>query len=207
MQSNNVNFKIGKLFLEAYKGAEHEHLIKASQELLCALEDLEYHGSLRERNSRQLDIHFDEAVFEKLQTMKWTCSKKPCINNIKDRGRFKADFIVEPANMDRYRIIIEIEKANKKTIWIDFIKFWMFVEAGQAESAILLCPTNYAHTHSEWNLFNEACNVKKYLKQYAGVSKEKMNLIAIIGYEQRIKQGKSYKYWNSEEFNRLKKFA
>ncbi len=106
-----------------------------------------------------------------------------------------------------YRTVVEIEKANKKTIWFDFIKLWMFIESKQAKAGILLCPQNYAHTHGVWNLYEEACRYKRYLKRFAGVVDEKLSLIGIVGYRQMIYNGIKYKDWNDEEFNRVKKIA
>jgi hypothetical protein len=155
-------------------------------------------------------MHFDESVLNQFKTQQWIYSENPQVEMSalgEDWGNPKADFIVSPENMNKYRIVIEIEKANKKTIWFDFIKLWMFIESKQAEAGVLLCPVNYSHTHGTWNLFDEACRYKRYLGRFAEVAKEKLNLIAIVGYKQMIKKGLKYKLWDEKEFNTIKKSA
>lgn len=208
MHNNKIKFKIGEIVIETTEC--DKYLIKAAQKLFNLLKNFEYNGSLREKNSRQLDMHFDESILNKFKTLKWNYSVAPYVDMPalgEDWGNPKADFIISPTNINGYRIVIEIEKANKKTIWFDFIKLWMFIETKQAEAGVLLCPVNYSHTHGTWNLFDEACRYKRYLGRFAGVAKEKLNLIAIVGYKQMIKSGTKYTLWNEKEFNKIKKSA
>ncbi len=53
--------------------------------------------------------------------------------------------IISLTGLHGIKAVIEIEKGNKKTIWFDFIKMWMFIEAKKADFGVLICPVNYAH--------------------------------------------------------------
>ena len=80
----------------------------------------------------------------------------------------------------------------------------MFIESGQASAGVILCPQNYAHKLGVWKLFDEACRYKKYLLQFAGVTKEKLGFITLLGYEQRIVIDGKSRPWCAEEFKRIK---
>ncbi len=204
MKNKEIKFKIGRIDIETTEC--RRGVAKATQEISDILKHLEYYGTLREKNSRQLDIHFDEAVLIILKSRNWLCEKKPLVDMSsfgENWGNLEADFITMPTR--GCRAVVEIEKANKKTMWFDFIKLWMFIESKQAKAGILICPQNYAHTHGVWNLYEEACRYKRYLKRFAGVKDEKVNQIGIVGYQQMIYIGGKYTDWTDKEFNRVKK--
>ena len=206
MLKKTIKFKIGKI--EIADDNSNSLATKASKYLSELLKNLEYEGTLRKSNSNQLDILFDEVLLKKLKMHGWQCSENPIIDSYtleENWGNQRSDFITTPINMDNHCIVVEIEKANKKTIWFDFIKLWMFIEAKQAKAGILLCPMNYSHRHGIWNLFNEACNYKKYLGRFAGVPKEKLDLLSIIGYEQMIYIHNEFIVWDSTQFNKIKR--
>lgn len=206
MREKIITFRIGEIKIA--DDGSNSLAIKASKNLSELLKNLEYEGTLRKSNSNQLDIHFDEALLKKLKMQGWPYSENPKIDLSalgENWGNQRSDFITTPINMENHCIVVEIEKANKKTIWFDFIKLWMFIEAKQAKAGILLCPLNYSHKHGIWNLFDEACNYKKYLGRFAGVPEEKLDLISIIGYEQMIYMDNKFIVWNATQFNKIKR--
>lgn len=89
----------------------------------------------------------------KLSDNKWNLEKKPRLNMpdlCGDSGNPEADLIVSPNGLHGIKTVIEIEKGNKKAIWFDFIKNWIFIEAKKADVGVLICPVNYAHKHGVW---------------------------------------------------------
>ncbi len=202
-----IQFKVGKVEEDNISISLLSKTVKDLKEMLC---DLQYSGTLQNTNSRQLDIHFDGALFSELSKNNWTLEKTPKLNmpNFSEgKGNPEVDLIISSEKLGGKKIVVEIEKGNKKTIWLDFIKMWMFMKAKKADYGLLICPVNYAHKHGEWNLFKEAKNIKKYLERFADVPKNKLNQIGIVGYTQMIKDGRKYKYWNKEEFKKIKKIT
>ena len=205
VMQEKIIFKIGKISTEIVDC--NKQVVKATNKFVELLKNLDYDGTLRESNSRQLDIHFDEALLNKLLTCDWSYSESPSVDITaigKEWGKPKSDIIIYPKDLYNYPVVVEIEKANKKTMWFDFIKLWMFIEAKQAKVGILLCPFNYSHRHGVWNLFEEACTYKRYLRRFAGVKKEKLSVVSIIGYQQMIYIDNKFQNWDKKQFNRLK---
>jgi len=186
-----------------------EELKNASESIIDILRTFKYGGETKASNSTQLDIYFDSALFDYFDSKGWNCKRNPIINsNVLGghSGAEKADAIFQSKESD-YAIVLEIEKANKKTLWFDFIKLWMYIETGQAHAGIIIVPLNYAHRHGVWNLFDEAVRCKYFLKRFANIPEEKLRLVGIIGYEQQIFRDGQYRNWNSDEFNLLKERA
>jgi hypothetical protein len=135
----NIQFKIGDVQYE--DNLSIPALTKVIKDLKDMLYDLHYSGTLRNNNSRQLDMDFDQVLFSKLSQNNWTLEKRPKLNLPdlgKDLGNPEADFIISSKRLDGKKIVVEIEKGNKKTIWFDFIKMWMFMEAKKADLGIAL---------------------------------------------------------------------
>ncbi len=200
-----IIFKIGRISTEIIDC--NNQIVTATNKFKQLLKNLRYSGTLRENNSRQLDIHFDEALFKKLRECGWSYSENPFIDIRtigNEWGKPKSDIIIRPKDLYNCPVVVEIEKANKKTIWFDFIKLWMFIEAKQAKAGILLCPLNYSHRHGVWNLFEEARSYKNYLRRFAGVKKEKLKVVSIIGYQQMICIDNKFQNWDNNQYNRLK---
>lgn len=202
----NVHFPVGATEIAARGciATVHEY----ASTVVTALNRLRYGGTTRESNSRQLDIRFDVHLLASLSRHGCQCQATPALDGGQLEGTWGnevADAIVQCG--DASPVVIEIEKANKKTMWFDFIKLWMFIDTGQANVGLLLCPTNYAHRHGVWDLFDQAQRYKQFLARFARVPKSRMNRIGIIGYEQQIRRGRRYVLWNREEFRRVKSLA
>jgi hypothetical protein len=56
-------------------------------------------------------------------------------------------------------IVVEIEKANEEKVLRDVVKMLLFLDAGQAELAALICPRNYVHSGGAWRVFDTARQV------------------------------------------------
>lgn len=202
-----AQFRIGKI--ETNVDGCVEELEEFSEQFKKELESFEYFGQTRSTNSTQLDIHFDNTLLDLLDSKGWHCIRNPRIktNGLAGHsGAEEADAILQLEKMGD-RFVLEIEKSKKETIWFDFIKLWMFIESGQAKCGIIVAPFNYAHKLGIWNLFDEASRYKFFLQRFAGVPSEKMALISIVGYEQRIFRDGEYRYWDKSEFIALKKGA
>ena len=195
-----VMFSIGKVV----KDSNTSHL---SDRLATVLPGVRYCGSIVKANSNQLNLDFDEQLCAALEKKGWQCERKPRVDVAalgRDSGSQEADAIITHNFSRQQKAVLEIEKSNKKTLWFDFIKLWMFIESGQASQGIVLCPLNYAHKLGEWNLYQEATCIKRYLGRFAGVSKEKLDLITVVGFEQLIVNDKKAKHWNAKQFMRVK---
>jgi hypothetical protein len=202
----SVKFIVGKVVKDTV--GCRPTVSRLADRLASSLQNFNYHGSVGQTNSKQLNIDFDKPFFTVLETKGWHCERDPMVDMEslgEDWGSPKADAILTHESKKGQRIVLEIEKSNKKTLWFDFIKLLMFIESGHASAGVILCPLNYAHKLGVWNLFEEARRYKKYLLRFAGVAKEKLGLIVLLGYEQRIvsDDGKS-KLWDAEESKRIK---
>lgn len=122
----NIQFKIGDVQYE--NNLSIPALAKAIEDLKDMLYNLHYSGTLKNNNSRQLDMNFDQVLFGKLSQNNWTLEQSPKLK-MPDLGNPEADFIISSKRLDGKKIVVEIEKGNKKTIWFDFIKMWVFMEA------------------------------------------------------------------------------
>ncbi len=147
----NVRFEVGSVTVET----EDRASVVASygEEMAAVLKGMQYPGTVGRRNSFQLDIAFDEELLTRLGERSWKVDPNPSVDMValgENWGGQKADAIVQFRDLGA--AAVEIEKSNKKTIWFDFMKLWMFVESGQASCGMIVCPTNYAHRHGVWNL-------------------------------------------------------
>ena len=84
------------------------------------------------------------------------------------------------------RILLEVEKTNKKTIWFDLIKMIMLIRSHAAEFGLLVVPRNYCHSLDTWDLYKEAKFYRYCLSHFAGVSEDWLLKIAIVGYTQQV---------------------
>jgi hypothetical protein len=84
------------------------------------------------------------------------------------------------------RVAIEIEKANEKTIWIDYMKILKVLRDKIADFGVLIVPRNYPHSRGVWKLFDRAREYRSYLLECAGVDVNLFAKIAIIGYTQSV---------------------
>jgi hypothetical protein len=179
----------------------------AAEELAALLRGLPYEGTLRETNSTQLDIGFENSLEVRLRESEWSLEVEPVLNvsRLPERTEgAKADFIIWKTKNPR--LVLEVEKANKKTLWFDFMKVWLFMATEQADCGLLVCPLNYAHKLGVWELFAEACRYKRLLTRVAGVPLERVSHVGIIGYEQRVHLDGDLRSWTRDTFKQIKGF-
>jgi hypothetical protein len=180
------------------------------QALSQVLNGLHYTGSTRASNSTQLDIHFEGPFVTSLKTGGWHVVEDPSPEwreADEHWGHPKADLLIHLGNSENQKAILEIEKANKKTVWFDFIKLWMFLESEDIGAGVLVCPSNYAHKSGVWNVFEDACRYKRLLARFAGVPREKLRAVGILGYMQLIERDGDYRRWDRREFEEAKRRA
>lgn len=200
-----VRFKVGKVVKDT--DGCNPIVSRLARVLADHLRNLHYSGTMRQTNSNQLDVDLDERLCAALEKRGWRCDKNPRIDMTalaEDWGRKKADAILTYDSNSQERVVIEIEKSNMKTIWFDFIKLWMFIEAGQGSVGLILCPVNYAHKLDVWDLYEEACRYKRYFHRFAGVPKEKLGLIGLVGFQQLIVVNGTTRLWDTRELKRVK---
>jgi hypothetical protein len=198
-----VVFRVGKV--ELCSTDCDTDLCKAMSQLLPIIETLTYSGKTRISNSHQLNIYFDDCLLEALKKAGWLVQSQPKLKSFGGNsvGQQTADALISHSSMGK-PIVLEIEKANKKTVWFDFIKLWLFIDNRQANSGIIICPFNYVHGHGIWNIFKEACEIKNYLKNVAHVPKMRLESIGIIGYEQMVNIRGKFSAWTDSEFEFIK---
>jgi hypothetical protein len=169
------------------------------------LEGLKFGGGLKNANSKQLDPFLDEAIETELSVQGWPFVSKPVFqrNGEVDLPGAAADLMFT-IPLTQTRVVVEIEKSNKKTIWFDFIKLWMFLGSAQADAAVLIVPNLYAHSHGEWNLYENARNYLGLLGDVAQVSPDRIAAIAIIGYSQEVWLDGIWLPWDSVACRRIK---
>ena len=202
-----ARFRVGKV--ETNLEGCPDNLKRVASSVSDVLKTLEYIGRTKKKNSKELSILFDSALFDRLDSLGWDCQRDPVVNSDVLEGHSgseRADAIVRENGTGCFAVM-EIEKANKKTLWFDFIKLWMYIESRQAEVGLLVVPFNYAHKSGEWHLFEEANRCKFFLRRFAEVAEGKLDLIGIIGYEQEIFRDNEFRLWDSREFNLLKSMA
>jgi len=62
----------------------------------------------------------------------------------------------------------------------------LFVEAGQADLAALVCPRNYAHADEVWKVFDTARQAVRAFIRVTQLPDSKVKRLALIGYTQEV---------------------
>ena len=188
----------------------NDAVCSALKALSQILEGLDYTGSTRVSNSTQLDIYFETPFLTRLKASGWHVVEHPSpqLRGADERwGNPRADLLIHFGDGEHQKVVLEIEKTNKKTVWFDFIKLWMFLESQDVGAGVLVCPSNYAHTIGVWSVFDEACRYRRLLARFARVPRDKLGAIGILGYTQFVRRDGDYRYWDSFEFQEAKKRA
>ena len=152
-------------------------------------------------NNCQIMSNFDQCWIKAMNKDGW---KSATIddNMMRDTPDIKPDAVL---SKDGVKIVIEIEKTNKKTIWFDLIKIMMHIGGSVVDFGVLVVPQNYAHKNDPpWDLFDEAVKYKSYLLQYAKVDNSLLSKIAIIGYTQEANIDKDWKQFDSSIVTSIK---
>lgn len=204
--SGEVKFKVGEVRIDT--GGCGTGASSCAEEIAAVLKDMEYEGQITRPNARQLNIHFDGALCRRMKDRGWRVEQEVPVDMeefSRNWGNQTVDAVVGINELPP--AVVEIEKSNKKTIWFDFMKLWMCMDSGQASCGLIVCPTNYAHRHGVWNLYEEATAQKRFLRRFARAPEERLSLIGIVGYHQYVLKDGSFVPWDSTEFNRVKRKA
>lgn len=165
-------------------GKEPNHpqeLLECINSIVKATEVMQFLGKVDgPQNNYQIDYDFDLSWIKAVKSKGWVPEGLKKLKNITN---IKPDAILFKDNL---KVTVEIEKANKKTIWFDLMKIMMLVGQGVVNFGILIVPRNYAHKLGVSDLFKEARYYRWYLKQYAKVNNNLISKIAIIGYTQEV---------------------
>ncbi len=170
-------------YRESLEPDHNPELCRCIDDVLAVTERLQFIGRIKSSaNKYQINVEdFDSAWNEIIiKNTIWQCKELNNINELKDI-HIKYDSLITNGNNT---VVVEIEKANKKTIWFDFIKIMMLITVQATDFGLLLVPRNYAHSSGIWDLFSEAQYYRWCLIKFAGVSVDLFSKIAIIGYTQ-----------------------
>lgn len=151
------------------------------KEFISASEGCEYEGNINGKaNSYQLTSNLDDRL---IHSIGWVSSQ---LKPDKELGQLPG---IKPDGLFDYRtsrILLEVEKTNKKTIWFDLIKMIMLIRSNAAEYGLLVVPRNYCHSLGVWDLYKEAKFYRHCLSHFAGVSDDWLSKIAVVGYTQQV---------------------
>ncbi|MDQ6700970.1 MAG: hypothetical protein M3Z36_12390 [Acidobacteriota bacterium] len=140
---------------------------------------------------------FDQSLIARLRANSRECVSEPLLNApravAQAVGR-NADVLLRLPHGPM--LVIEIEKANEEKILRDIIKMLLFVEAGQAELAALICPRNYIHAGGVWRVFDTARQVLRSFVHVTELPASKAGRIALIGCTQEVFMDGCWTLWN-----------
>jgi len=158
-----------------------QELLECIRSIVEATQEIRFHGKIKTRqNNYQVDYDdFDSSWINALKSQGWIPQD---LKKLQIKSKIKPDAVLSKNNL---KVCVEIEKANKKTIWFDLMKIFMIVGEGVAEFGLLVVPRNHAHKIAVWDLFKEARYYRWCLEQYAKVNDNLMSKVAIIGYTQK----------------------
>lgn len=165
------------------KEPHHPHeLLKCIKSIVEATQGMPFHGIIKTpKNNYQVDSDFDLSWISAVKFADWKSEPPKNLRKFQTIPNIKPDAILSKDNLI---VSVEIEKANKKTMWFDLIKIMMLIGQDVANFGILVVPRNYAHKVGVWDLFKEARYYRWCLEEYAKVEHNLMSKIAIIGYIQ-----------------------
>lgn len=135
---------------------------EAFDDLARMVDNLHYEGYiLSPRNNYQVNLTFDQCVVDQMCLASRECISQPRLSAPQEVaeavGRY-ADLLLRAPQIGGM-IVVEIEKANEEKVLRDVVKMLLFLDAGQAELAALICPRNYVHSGGAWRVFDTARQV------------------------------------------------
>ena len=170
------------------KEAEPTHSPELSScvaDTIKATEEMEFDGTIKSSaNNYQVSLDFDDTWVKRMTgTTAWQDKPLAVPADLLEIPGIQPDCLLAKNGTT---VVVEIEKANKKTIWFDIIKILMLIGEQAASAGLLLVPRNYAHRRGEWNLFNDARFYRSCLIRFAKVNPELLSKLAIVGYTQEV---------------------
>lgn len=167
-------------------------LVRFLQEATDVSKVMEFCGRISSgANNYQINLDFDSRWIDHIiKYTSWSLAPPLNVAKLKQIPDIKLDGLLASGDC---KIVIEVEKSNKKTIWFDFMKMMMMLGTEEAQFGVLLVPRNYAHRRGIWDLFKEARFYRWCLSQFARVDETLMSKLAIIGYTQEALVNGSWK--------------
>jgi len=162
---------------------------EAFDDLARAVDRLDYEGYIvSPSDSYQVNLSFDQRIVERLCLTERKCISEPVLNAPRQVARAvgqKADLLIGSPGTGGM-IVVEVEKANKEKILRDMVKILLFIDAGQADLGVLICPRNYAHAKGIWRVFDTASQVLRSFVHVTQLPDTKARRLALIGFTQEI---------------------
>jgi hypothetical protein len=112
-------------------------LLKCVESIVKAMRGMLFNGIIKSpANSYQIDFDFDSFWTNAVNVVGWK-EQASDLGNLSEIPDIKPDALLSKNNII---ITVEIEKANKKTIWFDLIKIMMLIGQDVADFGILVVP-------------------------------------------------------------------
>ena len=182
---------------------------EAFADVARVVEGLCYDGFISSpKNSYQVNLTFDECLVAQLRANSRECVSEPVLSAPREVAQAvgrNADAFLRLAHGPM--MVIEIEKANEEKILRDIVKMLLFLDAGQAELAALICPRNYVHRGGVWRVFETARQVLRSFVHVTGLPPSKATRIALIGCTQEVFMNGGWTDWDKEARSEFLKLA
>jgi hypothetical protein len=182
---------------------------QAFADVAAVVDGLRYDGFISSpKNGYQINLTFDHCLIAQLRANSRECISEPVLSAPREVahavGR-NADAFLRLAHGPM--MVIEIEKANEEKILRDIVKMLLFLEAGQAELAALICPRNYVHKGGVWKVFETARQVLRSFVHVTELPTSKARQIALIGCTQEVFMGGGWRVWDKNARSEFLKLA
>lgn len=165
------------------------------------LVNLKFNVTIKQTNSKQLDSNIDAVIENKLaQNAIKVLSKGDLV--ITTQGEKVGELDIAFKGNNGFTYFIEIEKSNKKSLWFDYVKLLTVIKGNKNSYGIILCPKNYAHKVSIWNLYKEAVAYKSHLARI--FEKSDLDRVYVIGYTQYAYLDDKWQNFSPKIIHRIK---
>jgi hypothetical protein len=153
--------------------------------LIKQLAEVHFTGSVGEKNSNACNSDLDDRLAERFWRIEGVAQANLAMPKIKKE--FDFDF--------RYKqrtVVIEVEKANWEKVLYDFLKAHLYFASG-ADFVVVFVPKNYVHSgKSAMKTFEVARQRYDQCVTYGFGSRENLERILLVGYEQAVSDGRLY---------------
>lgn len=203
-----ARFRSVSVSVERFPHGTTENM-EAFADLAKVVEGLCYDGFISSpKNGYQINLTFDDCLIAQLRANSHECVSEPVLSAPREVahavGR-NADAFLRLAHGPM--MVIEVEKANEEKILRDIVKMLLFLDAGQAELAALICPRNYVHKGGVWRVFETATQVLRSFVHVTQLPPSKAKQIALIGCTQEVFMRGGWTVWDKDARSEFLKLA
>jgi hypothetical protein len=132
-------------------------------------------------NQGQMDSNFDKVLEELLLSNGAAAPSAEFLSQIRTMGiRQELDFSF---SFGARTVAVEVEKANREKILRDILKSHQYLSSG-ADFALIVLPSNYAHSGGVWDLFQFGRQLYDQCLTYDFGKREIFDRIALVGFTQ-----------------------